>query len=73
MTKYEYRLQRLFMYCFGRMGYVQHGPYTIDDYCDSCNNEGCYICNGTGRIRYYFNSEPTGHNVIGINNRMVND
>jgi hypothetical protein len=55
------------------MGYVPHGPYTIDDYCDSCNNDGCYICNYSGKIRYYFNSEPNEPNVIGMMDRMVNN
>ena len=42
--------------------------------CDMCERIGklCYCCDN-GVITYYFNSEPTGHNVIGINERMVND
>ncbi len=73
MIEYKLRRQRLFMHFFSRMGYVPHGPYTVDAYCDLCNYKGCHVCNGTGIERYYFNSEPTGHNVIGINSRMVND
>lgn len=41
--------------------------------CDSCNGEGCSVCNYSGTIMIYFNSEPNEPNVIGINERMVND
>ncbi len=36
-------------------------------------DDGCEACDYSHSIKLYFNSEPTGHNVIGINERMVND
>ena len=45
--------------------------FVIGQFCDCIN--GCPVCNYTMVIRLYFNSEFTEQNVIGINERMVND
>ncbi len=34
---------------------------------------GCEACDNLGFVIYHFNSEPNEPNVIGINDRMVND
>ena len=45
--------------------------------CDQSNSSGskygCDVCDQTGVVSYYFNSEPNKPNVIGIYDRMINE
>ena len=51
----------------------QISPFLYLELCSDCRNvNGCECCEG-GIIYYSFNSEPNEPNVIGINERMVND
>ncbi len=47
-------------------------PFILLVVCDNCNGQICECCKN-GIVTHYFNSEPNEPNVIGINNRMVNE
>lgn len=52
---------------------ANHGErFVYSESCDMCKARGCYVCNGSGMITYYFNSEPDEPNVIEMMNKMMN-